>query len=307
MSVIIATHDRPRLVPRAIESALAAGRDVEVIVVDDASPSNETEEVCRRYEGVRYFRAARNQRLGGARNIGIVLSRGAFITFLDDDDTRLPGSIDEQRAVLLADPGADMVYGQATLEWAAGDSGPEKFPLECPEGDIFWQLMERNFIPCPAVLFRREMLFRTGLPQDTTPGEDWDCWLRIAEVGRVLALPRPVATYRKGNPRSGQVTSGAAYMVTALTGLHRERWQRLKRARDDGARRREAWGAFSYNMATHLVWETGRALKHGRLRAAARNVWAALTLHPAATLRRVVTPSNARFVRRLLGNLRFQI
>ncbi|HEX8337609.1 MAG TPA: glycosyltransferase, partial [Pyrinomonadaceae bacterium] len=203
VSVIIATHDRPRLVPRAIESALAAGSDVEVIVVDDASPTGETEEVCRRYEGVRYFRAARNQRLGGARNIGVALSRGAFITFLDDDDTRLPGSLDEQRRMLVADPDADMVYGQATLEWTGGDSGPEKYPLECPEGDVFWELMERNFVPVPAAMFRRELLFRVGLPQDTTPGEDWDCWLRIAEVGRVLAQPRPVATYRKGNPRSG--------------------------------------------------------------------------------------------------------
>lgn len=303
VSVIIATHNRPRLVPRAIESALAAGRDVEVIVVDDASATDETEEVCRRYGGVRYFRAERNQRLGGARNIGVALSSGAFITFLDDDDTRLRGSIDEQRDMLLADSGAGMVYGQATLEWAGGDSGPEKYPEECPEGDIFWPLMEKNFIPCPAVLFRREMLFRVGLPQDTTPGEDWDCWLRIAEVGRVIARARSVATYRKGNPRSGQVTSGAAYMVKTLTEIHRGRWQRFVRARADDARRREAWRAFSYNMATHLVWETGRALRRGRFGAAARNVWTALRLHPLGTLRRAVTPSNARFVKRAFARL----
>lgn len=303
VSVIIATYDRPRLVPRAIESALAAGRDVEVIVVDDASPTGETEEVCRRYEGVRYFRAARNQRLGGARNIGVALSRGAFISFLDDDDTRLPGSLDAQRELLLADADAAMVYGQATLEWTGGDSGPEKYPLECPEGDIFWELMERNFVPVPAALFRRELLFRVGLPQDTTPGEDWDCWLRIAEVGRVLAQARPVATYRKGNPLSGQVTSGAAYMVSALTELYRNRWQGLERARADGARRRLAWRAFSYNMATHLVWEAGRALRRGRLGAAARNVWTSLRLHPLATLRRAVAPSNARFLRRALARL----
>ena len=304
VSVIIATHNRPQLVPRAIESALNAGRDVEVIVVDDASPTNETEEVCRRHEGVRYFRAARNQRLGGARNIGIALSRGAFITFLDDDDTRLPGSIDGQRDMLLADPGAEMVYGQATLEWMVGDSGPEKFPEECPEGDVFWDLMERNFVPCPAVMFRREVLFRTGLPQDTTPGEDWDCWLHIAEVGRVLAVPRPVATYRKGNAHSGQVTSSAASMVRTLTEIYRNRWQRFERARADAVRRRRAWRAFSYNMATHLVWEAGRALRHGRFQAAAQNLWTACALHPLATLRRAFTPDNARFIRKTFAKLR---
>ncbi len=147
------------------------------------------------------------------------------------------------------------------------------------------------------------MLLRTGLPQDTTPGEDWDCWLRISEVGRVRATPHPVATYRKGHPRSGQVTSGAARMVRELTGLHRNSWQRFERVRADDARRRSAWRAFSYNMATHLVWETGRALKHGRFGAAARNFWTALRLHPRATLRRAVTPSNARFLKKAFARL----
>ncbi len=131
--IITTTCSRPRLLARAVESALAAGRDVEVIVIDDASPTNETEEVCRRYEGVRYFRAARNQRLGGARNVGILLSRGAFITFLDDD-TRLPGSIDAQREVLLADLAAGMVYGQAALEVGARRLGAGEVPRGVSRG-----------------------------------------------------------------------------------------------------------------------------------------------------------------------------
>jgi glycosyltransferase involved in cell wall biosynthesis len=304
VSVIIATRDRPELLRRAVESALVACQDVEVIVVDDASASDAAEMVCREYEGVRYLRAARNQRLGGARNLGITMSRGAFISFLDDDDTRLPGSLDAQREMLRRDPRAGLVYGQAQLEWAAGDSGVEKYPEECPGGDIFWPLLERNFIPCPAVLFRRELLFRAGLPQDTTPGEDWDYWLRIAEVAPVLALALPVSTYRKASPRSKQITSRAAHMVRTLTELHEQKWMRLERAaRADPAQQRRARRAFSYNMATHLVWEAGRALKHGSVRAAAEALLTALTLHPLATLRRAVTPANARFVRRAFAKL----
>jgi cellulose synthase/poly-beta-1,6-N-acetylglucosamine synthase-like glycosyltransferase len=36
-SIIIPTHNRPHLLPRVVESARAAGTDVEIIVVDDAS------------------------------------------------------------------------------------------------------------------------------------------------------------------------------------------------------------------------------------------------------------------------------
>ena len=37
VSLIIPTFNRPQMLPRCVESALRAGRDVEVVVVDDAS------------------------------------------------------------------------------------------------------------------------------------------------------------------------------------------------------------------------------------------------------------------------------
>lgn len=305
VSVIIATRDRPQLLPRAIESALAAGEDVEVIVVDDASASGETERVCRGYAGVRYLRAERNQRLGGARNIGIVASRGSFITFLDDDDARLPGSLNSQREALLQEPEAGLVYGQALLECEPDELAPEKYPEVCPAGDIFWELLERNFIPCPAAMFRRRMLFRAGLPEDSTPGiEDWDYWLRIAELAPVLAQAFPVAVYRRASLLSGQFTSRAASLVRLITETHREKWQMLPSVpRGGGERLARARRAFSYNMATHLVWETGRALARRAPLAAAENLLTSFALHPSATLRRAFDPSSARFVKRELMKL----
>ncbi|MDQ5836983.1 MAG: glycosyltransferase, partial [Acidobacteriota bacterium] len=95
VSVIIPTHNRPRLLPRAVESAHAAGEDVEVVIVDDAS-TDETAEVCRGLAGVKYIRLERNQGVAGARNVGLLASGGEYVAFLDDDDLRLPGSLDLQ-------------------------------------------------------------------------------------------------------------------------------------------------------------------------------------------------------------------
>src|SRR5688572_10955142 len=87
ISVIIPTHSRPHLLPRAVESALAAGTDVEVVVVDDAS-TDETAEACRALKGIRYIRLAHNQGVAGARNVGVLSSTAEYIAFLDDDDLR---------------------------------------------------------------------------------------------------------------------------------------------------------------------------------------------------------------------------
>ena len=70
-SIIITTHNRPRLLSRAIESALLAGASVEVIVVDDAS-TDETAAVCRDLPGIKYVRVDRNQRVAGARNLRLL-------------------------------------------------------------------------------------------------------------------------------------------------------------------------------------------------------------------------------------------
>jgi len=71
VSVIIPTHSRPHLLPRAVKSAWAAGRDVEVIVVDDAS-TDATAQVCHTLKGIKYIRLERNQGVAGARNVGIL-------------------------------------------------------------------------------------------------------------------------------------------------------------------------------------------------------------------------------------------
>ncbi|MGZ8847657.1 MAG: glycosyltransferase family 2 protein, partial [Pyrinomonadaceae bacterium] len=103
VSVIIPTHSRPGFLPRAVASARAAGTDVEIIVVDDAS-SDETAEIYRGIADIKYVRLERNQGVAGARNVGILRSTSKYVAFLDDDDLRLPGSLDVQVEALEANP-----------------------------------------------------------------------------------------------------------------------------------------------------------------------------------------------------------
>ena len=153
-SIIITTHNRPLLLRRAVESAHAAARDVEIIVVDDAS-TDETARVCQPLPGIKYQRIDRNQGVAGARNVGLLVSSGSYITFLDDDDVRLPNSLDAQVKLLDADESAGLVYGQAIYADQLGQPSNDLYPQICPEGDIFWKLLAQNFIPCGSAVFRR--------------------------------------------------------------------------------------------------------------------------------------------------------
>ncbi|MUL35207.1 glycosyltransferase family 2 protein [Gloeocapsopsis dulcis] len=88
ISIIIPTHNRPELLPRAVESALAQTLDdFEVIVVDDAS----TELVqLPEHPRLRLIRLDQSHGGAGARNVGTKAAQGRWITYLDDDDRLLP-------------------------------------------------------------------------------------------------------------------------------------------------------------------------------------------------------------------------
>ncbi|MBS1811278.1 MAG: glycosyltransferase family 2 protein [Acidobacteria bacterium] len=287
VSVIIATHSRPHLLPRAIESARKAGTDVEVIVVDDAS-TDETAEVCRNLKDIKYVRAERNQRVAGARNLGILVSSAEYISFLDDDDVRLPGTLDIQVNTLDRFPEIGLVYGQVIN----GDqnclpTSQPPWPSPCPQGDIFWLLLETDFIPCLSAVFRKSCLMRVGLLNATIPGvDDWDLWVRIAEIYPILAIEQPVAIWRVPTPESGQGSSSPMELTLSVSSQFRECWLNLPRAVNvSKEQKRDIWNRFINRVADGLVFEAADEMNRRKYISGCKKILLSLRLNPSRAFR----------------------
>ena len=96
-SVVIATHNRANLLPRAVNSVLnQTFEDFELIIVDDAS-SDETEQVAHSFQDprVRYVKREANGGCPAAKNTGILHAKGEYVSLLDDDDEYLPEFLEE--------------------------------------------------------------------------------------------------------------------------------------------------------------------------------------------------------------------
>lgn len=263
-SVIIPTHDRPDLFPRAVESARRAGAEIEVVVVDDGS-TDQTSAICASLRDIVYVRLDERRGVGHARAAGIAASSGAYISFLDDDDARLPGSIDRQLAILETVPDAALVYGQiyrATQSFAIDDR--RLFPRSCPSGDVFWALIRGNFIPsCTAVVRRSAIEAVGGLRHETTPADDWHLWLRIAERYPIAVLPEPVSIYREPTLWSRQGSSRLADGLLSADLRVLESCAKLPRAMADPRAFHRAARHLRSLLCIRLLADSVRAARRG--------------------------------------------
>jgi glycosyltransferase involved in cell wall biosynthesis len=286
VSLIIPTHDRPHLLPRAVESARAAGTDVEIIVIDDAS-IDETAEVCRNLTNIKYVRVERNQGVAGARNLGIFVSTAKYVAFLDDDDLRLPGSLDIQVRALEASPEAGFVCGAMIMADQDYQPTGEVVHPRHPGGDAFWELLELDFPVMPlCTLIRKECFLHVGLLNWHVSGiDDWDIFTRIAEVYPVLVIETPVGIYRQPTPFSGQGSSARAAQLRRAA-RHQLKLLRLPRATAAPFSKRRAVRKRMINRITeNLLWNAAHYLPNGKFGPAYANISVALGLDPLSAVR----------------------
>jgi glycosyltransferase involved in cell wall biosynthesis len=302
VSIIIPTRNRPQSLPRAVESARAAGDDVEIIVVDDAS-EDETASVCRSLHGIKHIRLERNQGTAGARNVGILASSAEFIAFLDDDDLRLPGSLDLQTARLAATPDAGFVCGAMLLaDQDYNLTGEISAPPPPPPlgGDVFWQLLELDFPVMPlSVVIRKDCFLRVGLLNRHLRGiDDWDILVRIAELFSVVTMTEPVGIYRQPEPDSGQGSSAQSEQL-ARAARHQLRLFDLPRVQALPKSERKVIRRRTLNrVADTLLVNAWRRLPEKEFAFVAANIATAMRLNPL----RVMRPAVIRKIAKTISN-----
>jgi glycosyltransferase involved in cell wall biosynthesis len=105
-TVVLPTYNRADLLKRAIQSVVSQTfPDFELIVVDDAS-SDDTTECVKSFSDsrIRYVRHDTNRGVSAARNSAILGAKGAFITFLDDDDESYPDLLSATHRAFESEP-----------------------------------------------------------------------------------------------------------------------------------------------------------------------------------------------------------
>jgi glycosyltransferase involved in cell wall biosynthesis len=189
VSVVMPTFNRRSLIGPAIASALAQSyRQLELIVIDDGSTDG-TEALVASLQDPRIsYRYQENRGQSSARNAGLRLARGEFVSFLDSDTTWTRSMLERFVGLLARHAEVELVYGYSVRTDAPREP-PARAP-SLPSGRVTRELLQRNFVCSNSVLLRRGLLERTGLfDESLRSAEDYDLWLRASVVGRFLYDP----------------------------------------------------------------------------------------------------------------------
>jgi glycosyltransferase involved in cell wall biosynthesis len=211
ISVIINCYNGGKYLPETIQSVIAQTYDNWEIIFWDNQSTDNSAKIVRNYNDrrIKSYRAPKHTTLGKARNQAIEKANGEWCAFLDSDDLWLPDKLQKQLDIIHNDNSElGLVYGQMLVQCEDSETKfgwsrrmlwytKKTMMKTLPEGQIFNQLLQINFIPLLTAIFKRDLYAKIGgISEHMEIAEDYDLFLKLAYVTKVRAVQEVVALYR---------------------------------------------------------------------------------------------------------------
>lgn len=196
-SIIIPTFNRSKTLLRALNSLIAQTEtNWEAIIVDDGSTDDTFDlliPIIENHSQIKYIFQS-NKGAAKAKNTGIFVASGKFITFLDSDDEFHPEHLEIRKRVLLESPDLVFLHGGVSVignQWMPHKDGSNRIVkvTDCIIGGTF-------------VIEREEILKLKGF-KNIRLSEDSDLFERaIKENLQILKVEDPTYLYYRESVKS---------------------------------------------------------------------------------------------------------
>ncbi len=196
VTVITPTYNQSIFLRDTIESVLSQDySNVELYVINDGS-TDDTEKILKQYDGRIKWETQKNIGQTPTINKGWQLTTGEIITWLNSDDTYLPGAVKAGVEYLMAHPETSIVFADSMFTNANGAPLERTRPVPSFNYKDFLVNCE-NPISQPSSFIRRSVINRIGeLDAKFYYFMDWDFWLRAGLYFKIDHVPELWSTYR---------------------------------------------------------------------------------------------------------------
>lgn len=281
LSIIIPTHNRPELLPRAVASALAQTvTDLEVVVVDDGS----TPAVALPpQDRLRVVRLEPNQGGAMARNQGALVARTRWLTYLDDDDVLQPDMAEKALAAIQQIPAdlpapVGLLFGVSIVN-DQGQILETHLPPTLSKGSHFCLEIipsGTSFFTKQSLVIERDVLLGLGgFDPEFTSRVHTEFFLRLNPVCSLWGIPE--VTYH--------LLTHPGHRVSSNPQRRQQNFERLLAKHHEAFARqpRQPVADFIFNHAA-MLWRSGQTW-------AATKAWGrTFSIHPVQAIARLGSP-----------------
>lgn len=200
VSVIIPMYNASKLVERCLSSILRQKGEYafEIIIIDDGSTDNSCE-LVRNHKAFEHIKLLRQKNCGPAlaRNRGIELASGKYITFIDADDYWLEdffnttiGYLNVESDCIAASVAQRHLTVSGCHEWPMNwDSISGGMPKKLNDFFLFWG--EYNHICTGSIMIRAEVAKKAGGQRpELRICEDLEYWAYLSTFGKMAYIPK---------------------------------------------------------------------------------------------------------------------
>lgn len=188
-SIVVTTHLRPILLLRALRSILNQSiTDFEIILVSDVVDA-ETMEVARTTLRHKDSFITCPSLIGPAesRNVGVALSTGTWVLFLDDDDEFHADFLSSFLELSSVSP-SDFYFTNYYLIDYKPDGSPKAVVEKSTQGVTGTNLLVGNFIPNSAIVIKSHLAKRLPFDKNLNSHEDWDWLISVVHATEIRHL-----------------------------------------------------------------------------------------------------------------------
>ena len=195
ISIVLPVYNGAAYLAESIESILSQTyTNWELIIVNDCSTDNSLSialEYAAKDARIKVLSNNENLKLPNSLNVGFNLASGSYYTWTSDDNKYKPNALQTMIVHLERNPAAVMVYANYTCIDSSGNVIDQ---TKKPEPKY---IFAENVVGA-CFLYTAEAAKRIGkYDADMFLAEDYDFWIRLCKVGKLLHIEEDLYYYRR--------------------------------------------------------------------------------------------------------------
>lgn len=195
VSIITPSYNQADYVEDTILSVLAQDYpNIEYIVIDGGSTDGSLDIIRKYADRISYWVSEPDRGQTDAINKGFAQASGEILAWINSDDTYYPHAVREAIEYLISNPDIGLVYGDTHFIDSHG-----KIIGKFDAQQSSYERLRRGgvYIPQQSSFFRADIWKQVGpLDPDFYFAMDYDLWVRIARVSKIIYLPKLWANFR---------------------------------------------------------------------------------------------------------------